>query len=97
VLWATKAGLGVGGALGTAVGKLVLYMRRTHREAVGLDDFLALGRLPSFRGSRGYRVRCPIRFRASELRNQTDAIRDVRKRQGCDAINKSIRGELEGA
>ena len=43
VLWATTAGLGVGGALGTAVGKLVLYMRRTHREAVGLDDFLALG------------------------------------------------------
>ena len=43
VLWATTAGLGVGGVLGTAVGKLVLYMRRTHREAVGLDDFLALG------------------------------------------------------
>jgi NhaP-type Na+/H+ or K+/H+ antiporter len=29
VLWATIAGLAVGGALGTAVGKLVLYMRRT--------------------------------------------------------------------
>lgn len=43
VLWATAAGLGVGAALGTAVGKLVLYLRRTHREAVGLDDFLALG------------------------------------------------------
>jgi NhaP-type Na+/H+ or K+/H+ antiporter len=43
VLWATAAGLGVGGALGTAVGTLVLYLRRTHREAVGLDDFLALG------------------------------------------------------
>jgi len=43
VLWATIAGLAVGGALGTAVGKLVLYMRRTHRESVGFDDFLALG------------------------------------------------------
>jgi NhaP-type Na+/H+ or K+/H+ antiporter len=43
LLWATTAGLAVGGALGTAVGRLVLYMRRTHREAVGLDDFLALG------------------------------------------------------
>ena len=30
-------------ALGTAVGTLVLYLRRAHREAVGLDDFLALG------------------------------------------------------
>lgn len=43
VFWATTIGLGVGGALGTAVGTLVLYLRRTHREAVGLDDFLALG------------------------------------------------------
>jgi NhaP-type Na+/H+ or K+/H+ antiporter len=25
------------------VGRLVLYLRKTHREAVGLDDFLALG------------------------------------------------------
>jgi NhaP-type Na+/H+ or K+/H+ antiporter len=25
------------------IGKLVLYLRKTHREAVGLDDFLALG------------------------------------------------------
>jgi len=43
VLWATGAGIVVGGALGTAVGRLVLYLRRTHREALGLDDFLALG------------------------------------------------------
>ena len=43
VLWATGAGIAVGGALGTVVGKLVLYLRRTHREALGLDDFLALG------------------------------------------------------
>ena len=26
-----------------AVGRLVLYLRRTHKEAVGLDNFLALG------------------------------------------------------
>ena len=43
VLWAVPAGLAVGGLLGTAVGRLVLYLRREHREAVGLDDFLALG------------------------------------------------------
>jgi sodium/hydrogen antiporter len=43
VVWASVAGLGLGAALGTAVGTLVLYLRRTHREAVGLDDFLALG------------------------------------------------------
>ena len=43
VVWATSAGLAIGGLLGTAVGRLVLYLRRTHREALGLDDFLALG------------------------------------------------------
>jgi sodium/hydrogen antiporter len=43
VVWAVVAGLGVGLLLGGAVGRLVLYLRRTHREAVGLDDFLALG------------------------------------------------------
>ncbi len=43
VLWATGAGLATGAALGLAVGRLVLHLRRKHQEAVGLDDFLALG------------------------------------------------------
>jgi NhaP-type Na+/H+ or K+/H+ antiporter len=43
VVWGVLAGLLVGGLLGTAVSRLVLYLRREHREAVGLDDFLALG------------------------------------------------------
>lgn len=42
-LWAVACGIGVGAGLGIAVGKLVLYLRREHKEAVGLDDFLALG------------------------------------------------------
>jgi NhaP-type Na+/H+ or K+/H+ antiporter len=43
VLWGVGAGIGIGAALGTLVGRLVLYLRRTHKEAVGLDNFLALG------------------------------------------------------
>lgn len=43
VLWATVAGLAIGWALGTAIGRLVLFLRREHKEALGLDDFLALG------------------------------------------------------
>jgi NhaP-type Na+/H+ or K+/H+ antiporter len=43
VLWGTVCGIGVGAALGTMVGRLVLYLRRTHKEATGLDNFLALG------------------------------------------------------
>lgn len=43
VLWTTAAGLAVGWLLGTATGKLVVYLRRRHKEALGLDDFLALG------------------------------------------------------
>lgn len=42
-LWATFGGLGVGAVLGMAVGRLVLFLRREHKEAVGLDDFLAMG------------------------------------------------------
>jgi sodium/hydrogen antiporter len=42
-IWATFGGLTVGAVLGWAVGKLVLYLRREHKEAVGLDDFLAMG------------------------------------------------------
>jgi NhaP-type Na+/H+ or K+/H+ antiporter len=43
VLYATIVGLGCGWGLGMLVGRLVIYLRREHREAVGLDDFLALG------------------------------------------------------
>lgn len=43
VVWATLGGLAVGALLGTLIGRLVLYLRREHKEAVGLDDFLALG------------------------------------------------------
>ena len=43
VAWAIAAGLGVGTVCGTLVGRLVLYLRREHKEAVGLDDFVALG------------------------------------------------------
>jgi NhaP-type Na+/H+ or K+/H+ antiporter len=43
VLWGSACGLAVGAGLGLAIGKLVLFLRREHKEAVGLDDFLALG------------------------------------------------------
>jgi sodium/hydrogen antiporter len=43
VLWAGAAGLAVGGALGWGVSHVVLWLRREHKEAVGLDDLLALG------------------------------------------------------
>lgn len=43
LIWAVFAGLGIGTLCGAGVGRLVLYLRRAHREAVGLDEFLALG------------------------------------------------------
>ena len=39
----TDAGVAIGALLGTAVGRLVVYLRREHREALGLDEFLTLG------------------------------------------------------
>lgn len=43
LLWATVAGAAIGGALGAATGRLVVYLRSRHAEAVGLDAFLGLG------------------------------------------------------
>lgn len=43
VLWAMLGGLLIGGVLGAMIGKLVIYLRTRHQEAVGLDEFLALG------------------------------------------------------
>ncbi|TFZ00343.1 cation:proton antiporter [Ramlibacter humi] len=43
LLWAVAGGLAIGAGLGHAVGRLVLHLRREHREAVGTDDFLSLG------------------------------------------------------
>jgi NhaP-type Na+/H+ or K+/H+ antiporter len=43
VVWFVVCGIAVGALLGSAIGKLVLYLRRTHKEATGLDNFLALG------------------------------------------------------
>ena len=43
VLWGVGGGIGIGAVLGTLVGRFVLYLRSRHKEAVGLDNFLALG------------------------------------------------------
>lgn len=43
ILWSVSAGLLVGAVLGALVGKSIIYLRREKQEAVGTDDFLALG------------------------------------------------------
>jgi NhaP-type Na+/H+ or K+/H+ antiporter len=43
VVWGVACGISVGAGLGLAIGRMVLFLRREHQEAVGLDDFLALG------------------------------------------------------
>ena len=43
VVWALVGGLFIGGLLGTMIGRMVIYLRTRHKEAVGLDEFLALG------------------------------------------------------
>ena len=43
VVWAIAGGLAIGALFGAVVARLVLYLRRRHRQAVGTDDFLALG------------------------------------------------------
>jgi sodium/hydrogen antiporter len=43
LLWATFGGLSIGAVLGAATGRLVVYLRSRHDEAVGSDEFLSLG------------------------------------------------------
>lgn len=43
VLWAVAGGLAIGFALGALVGRAIVYMRTQHREALGSDEFIALG------------------------------------------------------
>ena len=43
VLWAVLGGLGLGYALGSLVGRVIVYLRTRHREALGSDEFIALG------------------------------------------------------
>lgn len=43
LLWAICAGIAIGAALGTSLGRLVLYLRHRHHEATGYENFLALG------------------------------------------------------
>lgn len=51
VLWSTGVGIAVGGLWGSVVGRLVLYLRTQQKEAVGLDEFLALGLIALVYGS----------------------------------------------
>ncbi len=43
VVWSIVGGLAIGAVLGVLVAKWVVYLRSQQREAIGTDDFLALG------------------------------------------------------
>ena len=43
VLWAVAGGLALGYAMGTVVGRAIIYLRTQRREALGSDEFIALG------------------------------------------------------
>ena len=43
VLWAVAGGLGLGYAMGTGVGRAIIYLRTQRKEALGSDEFIALG------------------------------------------------------
>jgi len=43
VLWAITGGVAIGYLLGALTGRAILYLRTRHREALGTDEFMALG------------------------------------------------------
>jgi sodium/hydrogen antiporter len=84
VAWGVLAGLAIGALLGTAAGKLVLRLRRRHQEAVGFDDFLALGLIALSFGLAGLVVgygflavfAAGVALRRVEMREDGDATRE---------------------
>jgi len=51
VFWSMGAGLFIGAALGTLLGRLVVRLRTRHHQAVGLDEFLSLGLMAASYGA----------------------------------------------
>ena len=51
VLWSVAGGLTLGYALGHVVGRAIVYLRTQHREALGSDEFIALGLIALTYGS----------------------------------------------
>lgn len=43
VVWAVAGGVAIGFGLGAGVGRIILYLRTRHREALGPDEFMVLG------------------------------------------------------
>ncbi len=43
VVWAIAGGLALGALMGALVGRIILYLRMHHKEALGSDEFIALG------------------------------------------------------
>lgn len=43
MFWAVSGGLAIGYLLGALVGRIIIYLRTQHREALGSDEFIALG------------------------------------------------------
>ena len=80
LVWAVAAGLASGWLWGHAAGRLVLFLRREHRSAVGLDEFLALGLIALAYGSalalngNGFLAvfACGLALRAVESRETPD-------------------------
>ena len=85
VVWAVRGGLAIGWLLGMLVGRLVLYLRRTHKEAVGLDDFLGLGLIALVLCGRAASAHLRL---SGGLRGRAGAAADrdaIHRRAGCRA------------
>jgi sodium/hydrogen antiporter len=84
VVWGVCAGLAIGAVCGTLVGRLILWLRREHREGSGRDEFLALGLMAFSYGlallahSYGFLAvfAAGVALRAVERRHSSDKVPD---------------------
>ncbi len=91
VVWAIVGGIGIGAVTGIGVGRLILYLRKTHCEGLGYDQFLALGLIGVSYGASilvaaygflavfaaGFALRWVEREQTDEEQHPRDALEDV--------------------
>jgi NhaP-type Na+/H+ or K+/H+ antiporter len=103
VVWAVGAGLAIGWLVGTMVGRVVLYLRQTHREAVGLDELLALGLIALAYGlalltvSSGFLAVFAAGLAIRRVERRETSTNDARTRAPADVVAAATSAQMSAA
>jgi NhaP-type Na+/H+ or K+/H+ antiporter len=103
VVWGVFGGLAIGAALGYVVGKLVVYLRVHYQEAVGLNEFLALGLIALSYGvavlvhALGFLAVFAAGLALRRIGKQSDEKSDLHAAVQEASISQDVKGDAEDA